>query len=139
MSSGATKKDLNFPLVFARYFLALVFLSAGLFRIFFPELAAQELISLGLPQTLSSLIIIFEISAGLLLIFNKQTKYVYFSLLLFLSTALFWGLLIAGPEIILSLEELFIFNLTPTDWLLHLIFLIITTWLFCDVVKLIKK
>lgn len=139
MSLGDIKKFIVKPENMGRYFLALVFLSAGLFRIFLPELAAQEIISLGLPKTLSSLIIIFEISAGLLLIFNKQTKYVYFSLLLFLSTALFWGLLIAGPEIILSLEELFIFNLTPTDWLLHLIFLIITTWLFCDVVKRIKK
>ena len=135
MSSGATKKDLNFPLVFARYFLALVFLSAGIFRIISPKLALQELINLNLPPILSWFVVTIEISAGVLLILNKYIRQVYFGLIIFLSSALIWALIISGQEIISSLNELFVFNLTPTDFFLHLIFLGLAVFLL----KAIKK
>lgn len=132
MNLGGIKKCFRIPSVFGRYFLALVFLSAGFFRIFSPETALEELLALGLPLFLSKFIIIFEITAGLLLIFNKWVRYVYLSLLIFLSLALLWSLIIASSEILSSLGELFVFNLTPTDWFLHFIFLVVAVFLIKD-------
>jgi len=129
MNLGGIKKYFKIPRVFGRYFLALVFLSAGLFRIIFPESATEEFMSLRLPLFLSPLMIVFEITAGLLLIFNKYIRPVYLSLLIFLSLTLLWSLIIAGSEIISSLGELFVFNSTPTDWFLHLVFLVVVVWL----------
>jgi len=108
-----------------RLFLALVFLSAGTFRIFHPEAAVFEFTSLQLPLWLAWPMIVFEIGAGLSLLFNKYTTYIYWLLSLFLILALFLALLINGPELINLAGELFIFNLNPTDFFLHLIFLLL--------------
>jgi uncharacterized membrane protein YphA (DoxX/SURF4 family) len=130
MNLDVIKKEKITLEVFWRYFLALVFLSAGIFRIFNPSVAAQEFVNLELPLFLSPLMIIFEISAGLGLLLNKYTKQIYCSLLVFLVIVLGWALIINGREIINQASELFIFNLTPTDWFLHLVFLIIVVSLF---------
>ncbi len=135
MNSGAIKEKTNIPSFFGRYFLALVFLSAGIFRIIFPASASQELINLDLPPVLSWFIVAVEISAGLLLIINKYIKQVYLSLIIFLSLALIWALIISGAGIISLLGELFVFNLTPTDFFLHIIFLGLAVFLL----KAIKK
>jgi len=108
-----------------RLFLALVFLSAGVYRVFNPESAVSEFINLKLPVWLSLVIIIFEITAGICLLVNKYTKQIYFSLLGFLIIILSWALIIDGKKIISQAGELFAFNLNPTDLFLHFVFLLL--------------
>lgn len=113
-----------------RLFLALVFLSAGVYRVFNPDIAIQEFVNLKLPTWLSPLMIIFEIGTGLGLFINIYTKQIYYSLLLFLIIVLSWSFIIDGHKIVSQISELFIFNLNPTDWFLHLVFLLLILFLF---------
>lgn len=108
-----------------RYFLAAVFLSAGIFRIFNPEMAEQEMLSLSLPPVFSYFLIFLEIGSALLLLLNKWTKIVYWVLTVFLVSALEMALAINAKNIFAAASELFVFNLTPTDFFLHAIFLLI--------------
>ncbi len=112
------------PLDFLRIFLAFVFLTAGIFRIFNPAVASEEFIVLGLPQFLTGPMIFFEIMVGLALLFNKFTRLAYFLLIAFLIFALSLAIFINGRELFAGVSELFVFNLTPTDWFLHLLFLL---------------
>jgi uncharacterized membrane protein YphA (DoxX/SURF4 family) len=74
---------------------------------------------------LSWLVVVFEIGAGLCLLTNKYLKPVYFLLATFISLALLWALIVSGQEIIRRAGELFAFNLNPTDFLLHFVFLLL--------------
>ncbi len=116
-----------------RVFLALVFLSAGIFRVINPEIAKLEFFYLKLPENLSILTTIFEIITGLGLLFNKGTKLVYGALIAFLMFVLSWALAIDGKNLLASSDELFIFNLNPTDLFLHFVFLLLA------LVLIIKK
>ena len=106
-----------------RFFLAAVFLSAGIFRIFNPAAAEAELAALNLPSILSWLLVIFEIGAGGLLLFNKAVKTVARSLFIFLLCAVVYGLILNGRNIFTDSWELFVFRLTPTDVFLHIAFI----------------
>jgi len=108
-----------------RFLMAAIFLSAGIFRIFNPEAARIELRDLHLPYLLSYFLIIFEIGAGLFLLFDKYLKVVYRFLAVFLSLALIWGLVVNGRGIIGGAGELFIFRTNPIDFFMHLVFLVI--------------
>jgi len=118
-------KYISQPLEILRLFLAFVFLSAGLFRIFRPESAVLEFRQLQLPAFLSLLTIIFELISGLCLLFNKFTKIIYKLLVCFLFFILIWGLMINGSEILRRASDLFVFTLNPTDFFLHFIFLLL--------------
>lgn len=132
MNLEIIKKKVKKADFFWRYFLAIIFLSAGLFRLFFIGRALEELLDLKLPEYTVVLIIIFELSAGLLLLINKFVKYVYVSLAFFLIIALSLALIINWNSFWLSISELFIFNTNPTDWLLHFIFLLIVIFLLIN-------
>lgn len=119
-------RDLLFNLM------AVVFLSAGIFRIFNPAMAAQELADLNLPSVLSYFLIILEIGAGLALLFKKYLKPLCIIMIIFLVFALVWGLVINGREIIGRAGELFIYQTTPTDFFLHFVFLIILISILLD-------
>ena len=106
-------------------FLAFVFLSAGIFRIFNPSMAELEFSNLKLPVILSVLTTIFEVIAGLGLLLNRGAKFIYGTLIAFLVFVLSWALVIGGKELFSSADELFVFNLSPTDWFLHFIFLLL--------------
>lgn len=108
-----------------RIFLGVVFLSAGIFRVFNPLLAQDELQNLKLTGFLTYFLIVFEILAGLLLLSKKYLKAVYMALVFFLVFALINALVVNGKNIIDSAYELFVFNANPTDFLLHFIFLLI--------------
>ena len=108
-----------------RIFLGIVFLSAGIFRIFNPLIAQIELENLKVPGFLTYFLIIFEILTALLLFSKKYLKVVYFSLIFFLAFALINALVVNGKNIVNSAYELFVFNANPTDFLLHFIFLLI--------------
>lgn len=124
------KKYFNSPTDILRVLMALVFLSAGFFRIFNPELAKLELVNLNLPLFLSYFLIILEIVGGFLLLINKGVKEVSILFVVFLIFALGWLLLSNGRAILEQAGELFILNSNPTDFFLHLVFLIILVCLF---------
>jgi len=108
-----------------RIFMAVVFLSAGVFRIFNPAAAAVELKDLQLPYFLSYFLIFFEIGAGFFLLFNKYLQSISIFLSIFLLFALMRGLVINGYDIVRRAGELFVFQTSPTDFFLHITFLII--------------
>ena len=68
------KKAINKPEILLRYFLALIFLSAAIFRIFFKEEALKELVYLNLSPNLQIFLIVFEIIVGITLLFGKYIK-----------------------------------------------------------------
>lgn len=108
-----------------RWLMAAIFLAAGIFRIFHPETASLELKNLRLPLFLSYFLIVFEIGAGFLLLFNRYLKIIYSLLIVFLLLALIQGLIVNGSEIISQAQELFVFRTNPTDFFLHIVFLVI--------------
>lgn len=108
-----------------RIFLALVFLSAGSFRIFNPELAQTELSLLVLPIAFSYFLIVFEIGTGVLLLLHKWTRLVYALLAVFLIITFELAFALNAKSIIASASELFVFDLNPTDIFLHFVFLLI--------------
>lgn len=118
-------KRLTEPANYLRIILACIFLVAGIYRIFNPALASSELVSLQLPDFMSLLIIILEIVAGILLLFDYFTRPVYYSLILFMTLTLFWSIIVSGHTLLKTADELFIFNLNPTDFFLHAIFLLL--------------
>lgn len=121
------KKD---SLWILRMFLGLAFLSAAVFRVFSPELASLELLSLNLPQALFWPLVLLELVAGLSLLFNYRVKLSAFVLSLFLVFALSRPLLVDKFFVWEKMRVLFTFQADMTDWFLHLVFLIILVSLF---------
>lgn len=114
-----------------RLFLGLIFVSAGLYRIFNWQGAILELSKLNLNSVyLSVFIVAMEIIGGLLLIFNVKTKKVLIVFIIFLALTLVWALIISGKSLLGNAFELFTFNLTPTDFFLHFTYLIMLIYLF---------
>ncbi len=119
------KKFITEPTDILRILLALVFLSAGLFRIFNYVGAGDEFVALHLPAATVWLVIIFELGAGACLLMNRFLNLVYGSLLIFITIALGLALTLYGATIVSQLGELFVFDLNPTDLFLHFVFLLI--------------
>jgi len=118
------------PSVLLRVLMGGVFCAAGLFRLFVPQAALDEMANLSLPALLVFPITAFEIVMGLSLILNRFVKYTAGALILFLFFALIRGLAIGGLGLFSSAGELFVLNTTPTDIFMHLVFLIILLYLF---------
>ena len=109
-----------------RILMALVFISAGFFRIFNPGAAEKELLALGLPVFLTIFLALFEIVGGSLLLFKgKAYKYVVFIFVLFLFFALILALTVNGRALFSQAGELFVFSANPVDFFLHFVFIII--------------
>jgi len=123
------KKILIQPENILRIFLSLVFLSAGLFRIFNYQEVIVEFSKLEIPIIFSYIVVLFEIVAGLFLLFNIFSRQIYYLLFFFISFALIWAFIINGQELIFSVAELFVFNLDPTDVFLHFVFLLFVVYL----------
>ena len=114
-----------------RIFLGLVFLSAGIFRIFNWQQAILELSNLKLETVfLPILLVILEIGTGIFLILNFKTKKALSVLIIFLGFALVWTLANYGKTLISNSYELFTFQANPTDFFLHLTYLAIIIYLF---------
>ena len=119
------KKFFAEPTEILRVFLAIVYLSAGIFRIFNPGAAILEFSALHLSLSLVPVMIVFEIVAGLFLIINRFTQQVYYGLLMFMAIVLSWSFIISGRSLIKRAGELFVFNLNATDVFLHFVFFLI--------------
>lgn len=118
------------PSALLRVLMGLVFLAAGVFRLFVPQAALTEMIGLGVSSLLVFPITAFEIVLGLSLILNRYVKYTSIALILFLLFALLRGLALGGKGLLLAAGELFVFNVNPTDIFMHLVFLLILVFIF---------
>lgn len=118
------------PSVVLRLLLGGVFCSAGIFRLFMPQIALDEMARLGMSSLWVFPLTAFEIATGLSLLFNRYVKYTAGALILFLSFAIIKGLILGGKGLWLAAGELFVFNVTPTDIFMHLVFLVILVFLF---------
>ena len=104
--------------------LGIVFVLAGSYRIIFPDNATQEMIDLGLPTILSYLLIPFELLIGTMFLTNKYIRQTSIATLVFLGFAILWGVMV-NPSVILNTHELYVFNTTPTDLLLHAMYFLL--------------
>ncbi|MCX6722078.1 MAG: DoxX family protein [Candidatus Staskawiczbacteria bacterium] len=126
---NSIKNNLN-PENLLRLFIGLVFLSAGIYRIFNWQQAVIEFSRLNLNYPiLIALMMILEIAGGLMLIFNIKTKKVLLVFILFILIALIAAFAVAGKNIISGLGQLFVFSPNPTDVFLHFTYLIILLYL----------
>jgi len=107
-----------------RYFLAVVFISAAGFRIVFFQEGIDELIRLHIPWFFTIFIIIFELVCGLLLLSNKYVKTSAQLLVYFLIIAIVIAFIPNFIKIVVGMKELFVFDATPTDILLHFCYLL---------------
>ena len=98
-----------------RIIIALIFLSAGVMRLFNIDLAKQEVIALGLPVFSYIIIVLVEIIGGILLLFNKYIRIVLSVFVAEILGALLLSMLTKGSMLLSSLKNLFIFNVTATD------------------------
>ena len=110
---------------FLRIFIGLVFLSAGIYRIFFFQSAVSEFNSMGTPIFFLFVAIIVEIGAGLLLILNRQVIAAAATMILFLLIALVISFINAGKSFFENASELFSLTPTPDDIFLHITYLVI--------------
>jgi len=114
--------------------MGLVFFTAGAFRLFAPQAALNEMASLGLSGVWIFPIAVLEIAAGLSLVLNRYVKYSAGVLAVFLLGTLIKGLILGGSALWLKAGELFVFDINPTDWFMHLTFLLILLFLFLSAV-----
>ena len=111
-------------------FLGIIFLSAGLFRIFNYPAAQLEVNGLRLPVVASVLVITLELVISICFLANRFVKYASLVAALFLAVPISISFFLY-PDILYSqLSELFVFNATATDVFLHLMFLILVVLIF---------
>ena len=112
--------------------LGIVFLLAGVYRIFNPQAGIEEFSKIGLPLFLLYAIILFELTIGMLLILGKKLKLVsgimIVGLVIFIPIVLFSNL----SGVIKNIGELFVFDSTPTDIVLHITYLIMLVHVFLN-------
>lgn len=122
---------------FLRVFLGLVFLSAGIYRIFNWQSAVLEISNLNLPFAIfiSVLVVTLEILGGVSFLFNFQTRITAIVFSIFIAFALIFAFLSSGQEMINNAEKLFTFQAEPTDFFLHFTYLIILIYLFKKTIK----
>ncbi|MBI4438862.1 DoxX family membrane protein [Candidatus Woesearchaeota archaeon] len=107
-----------------RVFLGIVFLGAGIYRVFFFDDAKNEMAALGLPWFLAVVVIFLEIVGGTMLVADRKPNvaagFLGFMILLGIAA----GLLSRWDSIFGGLRELFTFNATPVSMLLHVAFIV---------------
>ena len=104
-------------------FLGAVFLSAALFRICNYPAAKLEVGNLGLPDWTSALVIILELAIAASFLTNAFVKHASLMALVFLAAPICLGVFLYWQELYSQLPNLFVFNASATDILLHMVFL----------------
>jgi uncharacterized membrane protein YphA (DoxX/SURF4 family) len=115
-----------------RVSVGIVFLSAGLYRIFYPGFARQEILDLGLPVFITWVIVALEIASGLLLLAGKYLRLVSLVMIIFLALALTQGLMANGANVFENFGDLFVFRANPVDMFLHLMFIVVLIVLWIE-------
>jgi len=127
------------PSILLRVLMGLVFCSAGLFRLFVPQVALNEMANLNISSLFVFPITALEIITGLALLLNRYVKYAAGALIIFLFFALIKGLIIGGGGLWTAAGELFVFNVTPTDFFMHFAFLVVLVFLFLSTISKSSK
>src|SRR5438046_1308991 len=111
-------KKITHPIILLRLFLGIVFLSAGVYRLFHWQEALTEFHQLGIPfiYPLLYAMVALEMIGGLCLIINVKTRIVTLIFAFFLAAALIQALLVSGTSIINGFGELFFFHANATDF-----------------------
>jgi uncharacterized membrane protein YphA (DoxX/SURF4 family) len=109
--------------IFLRVFIGIVFLCAASFRILNPAAGFLELERLALPSFLYYVIIALELLLGLLLLSGRLVRQAAAAGALLLVLAIAVAFAAHFKEILASLGELCVFDPTPTDILLHAIYI----------------
>lgn len=125
-----TFKDKN-PIFILRIFLGLIFLSAGLYRALHIERAFLEfspMVNHTIIYPAIYLVILLEIIGGLFLIFNFKIKITVLVFFIFMFLVIVQSLIFSSQEILSGFEELFFYNINPTDFFLHFTYLIILSY-----------
>lgn len=128
------KKLRENPLALLRVGLGLVFLAAGLHRIFFFQLAVDNFAWLGLQPATALVIatIAIEFFVATCYLLERKVALASGTLIALLVVAVGISLLKAGASFTQNINELFVLTATPTNIFLHF------TYLFCVVVVLLS-
>jgi uncharacterized membrane protein YphA (DoxX/SURF4 family) len=106
-----------------RILLGIVFLSAAVFRIFNLQEAQLEMSNMKLPAWSSFLVIAIELAIAVSFLTNRCVKRIALGASIFLAAAISLGCILHPKELYAQLSELFVFDITVTDVVLHLVFL----------------
>ena len=112
------------PRVAIQFGMGGVFLGAGLFRILRFDLATKEMAAFGMPPELAWVLIVIEVVSGLCIIVNFYAKQALIIMCGLMCSA-FYMAIKTRPELIGEVSELFVFDSTPTDIWLHMIYLFV--------------
>ena len=116
------------------YGLAFVFLSAAVYRILNIQEGYVEMSTFGLPQWFAYFIIALEIFAGTSLAIKRMRVISLTLLALFMIITLFLSA-IMQPELFTQIAEVFTYDHDPTDFVLHLTYLVIIVFMLASVLK----
>lgn len=111
-------------------FFGIVFLSAAVYRILNPQAGINELNEFNIHGFFIYFVIAFELFVGTLFLLEKKLKLASLLTILFLSIAIIISILINFSDILKNIGELFVFDSTPTDILLHLIYLSLIIYIY---------
>lgn len=110
--------------------LGIVFLSAALFRIWNYPAAEQELSCMGLPGSASILVILIELAIAVCFLTHRCVKYASLAAAIFLTVPISISFILCSEAICSQLSDLFVFNATATDVVLHIVFLVLAVLIF---------
>jgi len=110
---------------FLNYLLAAVFFLAAAYRILFIQAAYSEMQILHLPANFAFFVIALELLLAVGFLSKKFESLAAKGAIAFILSAVLIGIVTNFQSILSNLGELFVFNPTPTDILLHLMYVLI--------------
>jgi uncharacterized membrane protein YphA (DoxX/SURF4 family) len=108
-----------------RLIMGMVFILAASFRLLFPSQAGAELAGLGLPGLMTWIIVLIELIVGVMLLVDYRVQVAAWIGIAFLGLALLWAFTHGFRQILDSVSDLFVFDIDPTDILLHFMYIIL--------------
>jgi uncharacterized membrane protein YphA (DoxX/SURF4 family) len=112
----------------------IIFLLAAAYRIIFYKDALIEVSRLGLPAFMSIVVIIIELAIGSMLLAAYKPRLAAIIGIGFLCLAILWAFINRWQSILSDSKELFVFDATPTDILLHGMYIVLLI-MFLDRLK----
>ncbi|MFH1590396.1 MAG: DoxX family membrane protein [archaeon] len=133
------KQEKNAGFEVLRLFVGIVFLSAAAYRTAVWSTGAREMQALGLPEAFSFIVVVLELVVGSALVLDKWVAWASIVGMVFIGIALVMGLLAGGADLLRQAGELFVFDPTPTDMILHGSYLLMLLALFLSLKKRKKE
>lgn len=103
--------------------LGIVFLSASLFRMFNPAAAILEVNGLGLSGWTAVPVIVVELAIAVSFLTNRFVRHAALVAVVYLAAPICLSIARFPRELYSQLGDLFVFDATATDVVLHLVFL----------------